>query len=177
MQQAGKHTEQAMRFALSSTAIGLALAAAAITAAHAQTIFTPDTATVAMPATEMVQTTETVRTIRPLRPHARQVVTTRTVTRQIVPTTTVVTRTVPATQPFYDEAVEAPIADSPQPLYDTVAAPVDDGAMAAPAYGGPAYGAPPYGAMAAPAYRYVYEPNQILVIDPASGIAVQSIPR
>ena len=80
------------------------------------------------PATETVQTTETVRTIRPLRPHARQVVTTRTVTRQIVPTTTVVTRTVPATQPLYDEAVEAPIADSPQPLYDTVAAPVDDGA-------------------------------------------------
>ena len=143
-----------MRFVFSSTAISLALAAAAITAAHAQTIFTPDAATIAMPATETVQTTETVRTIRPLRPHARQVVTTRTVTRQIVPTTTVVTRTVPATQPLYDEAVEAPIADSPQPLYDTVAAPVDDGAIAAPAYGAPAYGA-----MAAPAYRYVYEPE------------------
>jgi hypothetical protein len=172
MQPAGKHTEQAMRFAFSSTAIGLALAAAAVTAAHAQTIITPDAATVAVPATETVQTTETVRTIRPLRPHARQVVTTRTVTRQIVPTTTVVTRTVPATQPLYDEAVEAPIADSPQPLYDTVAAPVDNGAMAAPAYGAPAYGA-----MAAPAYRYVYEPDRILVIDPTSGITVQSIPR
>lgn len=160
-----------MRFAFSSTAIGLALAAAAVTAAHAQTIITPDAA-VAAPATVTVQTTETVRTIRPLRPHARQVVTTRTVTRQIVPTTTVVTRTVPAPQPLYDEAVEAPIADSPRPLYDTVAAPVDDGAMAAPAYGAPAYGA-----MAAPAYRYVYEPDRILVIDSASGIAVQSIPR
>ena len=172
MQQAGKHTEQAMRVAFSSTAIGLALAAAAVTAAHAQTIITPDAATFAAPATEMVQTTETVRTIRPLRRHARQVVTTRTVTRQIVPTTTMMTRTVPATQPLYDEAVEAPIADSPQPLYDTVAAPVDGGAFAAPAYGAPAYGA-----MAAPAYRYVYEPDQILVIDPTSGIAVQSIPR
>jgi hypothetical protein len=172
MQPAGKHTEQAMRFAFSSTAIGLALAAAAVTAAHAQTYITPDATTVAAPATETVQTTETVRTIRPLRPHARQVVTTRTITRQIVPTTTLVTRSVPASQPLYDEAVEAPIADSPQPLYDTVAAPVDDGAMVAPAYGAPAYGA-----MAAPTYRYVYEPDRILVIDPTSGIAVQSIPR
>lgn len=166
-----------MRFAFSSTAIGLALAAAAVTAAHAQTYITPDATTVAAPATETVQTTETVRTIRPLRPHARQVVTTRTITRQIVPTTTLVTRSVPASQPLYDEAVEAPIADSPQPLYDTVAAPVDDGAMVAPAYGAPAYGAPAYGAMAAPTYRYVYEPDRILVIDPTSGIAVQSIPR
>ena len=166
-----------MRFAFSSTAIGLALAAAAVTAAHAQTIITPDAATVAVPATETVQTTQTVRTIRPLRPHARQVVTTRTITRQIMPTTTVVTRTVPAPQPLYDEAVEAPIADSPQPLYDTVAAPVDNGAMAPSAYGAPAYGAPAYGAMTAPAYRYVYEPDRILVIDPTSGIAVQSIPR
>src|ERR1700728_1996433 len=174
MQPAGKHTEQAMRFAFSSTAIGLALAAAAVTAAHTQTIITPDAATVAVPATETVQTTQTVRTIRPLRPHARQVVTTRTITRQIMPTTTVVTRTVPAPQPLYDEAVEAPIADSPQPLYDTVAAPVDNGAIGASAYGAPANGGPAYGAMTAPAYRYVYEPDRILVIDPTSGIAVQS---
>jgi hypothetical protein len=33
------------------------------------------------------------------------------------------------------------------------------------------------GTMAAPAYRYVYEPDRILVIDPTTGIAVQSIPR
>src|ERR1700733_4452466 len=99
MQPAGKHTEQAMRFAFSSTAIGLALAAAAVTAAHAQTIITPDAATVAVPATETVQTTETVRTIRPLRPHARQVVTTRTVTRQIVPPTTGGPRPGPAPPP------------------------------------------------------------------------------
>jgi hypothetical protein len=26
-------------------------------------------------------------------------------------------------------------------------------------------------------YRYVYEPDRILVIDPNSGVAVQSIPR
>ena len=26
-------------------------------------------------------------------------------------------------------------------------------------------------------YRYVYEPDRILVIDPSTGVAVQSIPR
>ena len=152
-----------MRFAFSSTAIGLALAAAAVTAAHAQTYITRGpTATFVAPATETVQTTETVRTIRPLRPHVRQVVTTRTVTRRFVPAQTVVARTIAAApQPLYDEAVEAPIADSPQPLYDTVAAP----------------GMVDAGAMAAPGYRYVYEPDRILVIDPTTGIAVQSIPR
>jgi hypothetical protein len=30
---------------------------------------------------------------------------------------------------------------------------------------------------AAPAYRYVYEPDRILVIDPYTNIAVQAIPR
>jgi hypothetical protein len=28
-----------------------------------------------------------------------------------------------------------------------------------------------------PAYRYVYEPDRILVIDPVTGIAVQALPR
>jgi hypothetical protein len=28
-----------------------------------------------------------------------------------------------------------------------------------------------------PTYRYVYEPNRILVIDPYTNIAVQAIPR
>jgi hypothetical protein len=68
------------------------------------------------------------------------------------------------------------VADRARPLYDTVAAPavaapapvvagtavIDDGAVVA---------TQPY------TYRYVYEPDRILVIDPASGIAVQSIPR
>ena len=73
-------------------------------------------------------------------------------------------RTVTATpQPLYDEVVTAPIADSPQPLYDSVAAPA-----VAPEAG---VATEPY------IYRYVYEPDRILVIDPASGVAVQSIPR
>ena len=67
-----------MRVAIPSTAIGLALAAAAATVAHAQTIITPDpvvtvpAATVVGPTTEIVQTTETVRTIQPIRPHLRR---------------------------------------------------------------------------------------------------------
>ena len=96
--------------------------------------------------------------------------TTRTITRQVVPARTIVARTVPVTpRPLYDEVVAAPIAESPAPLYDTVAAPavvgapvVGDGAVVATA---------PY------TYRYVYEPDRILVIDPTTGIAVQSIPR
>jgi hypothetical protein len=172
--------EHAMRSVFSSTAIGLALAAAAVTAAHAQTVITPDpvvtvpAATVVGPATETVQTTETVRTIRPLRPHVRRVVTTRTITRQIVPAPTIVARTVStAPRPIYDEVVAAPLDENPRPLYDSVAAPV----VAPP---GPVLtnaAVVDDGTMAAPAYRYVYEPDRILVVDPTTGIAVQSIPR
>jgi hypothetical protein len=168
-----------MRSAFSSTAIGLALAAAAVTAAHAQTIITPapvvtaPAATVVAPVTETV-TTETVRTIRPVRSHIRRVVTTRTITRRTVPAPAVVARTVPiAPRPLYDEVVGTPIADS-APLYDTVAPPaVAPVPVASTAIvdGGAIVGASPY------TYRYVYQPDRILVIDPATGIAVQSIPR
>ncbi len=174
-----------MRFTIPATAIGLVLATSAATAAQVQTVITQGplvtvpTATVVAQPTETVQTTETVRTIRPVRSRAgrRQVVTTRTITRRIVPAPTVVARTVPATpQPLYDEVVPAPIADSPQPLYGTVAAP----AVAAP---GPAVTTTPLvGDRSVVAtqpyiYRYVYQADRILVIDPATGIAVQSIPR
>lgn len=174
-----------MKFTLPSTAIGLVLAAGAATAAHAQTIVTqaplvtvPAATVVAQPA-ETVQTIETVRTIRPALSRAarRQIVTTRTITRRIVSTPTVIARTVPATpQPLYDEVVPAPIAATPQPLYDDVAAPV------APAPG-PVVGETPVvenGSVVATepyTYRYVYQPDRILVIDPTTGIAVQSIPR
>ncbi len=160
-----------MRVVIPATAIGLALAAIAATGAQAQTVITQGplvtvpAATVVAQPTETVQTTETVRTIRPARAARRQIVTTRTITRRIVPAPTVVARTVTATpQPLYDEVATAPIADSPQPpLYDSVAAPA-----IAPGAG---VASEPY------IYRYVYEPDRILVIDPASGIAVQSIPR
>jgi len=75
----------------------------------------------------------------------------------------------------YDVAVPTAV---PQPLYDAaVPASSDD------YYSGAAYDAPPAAVVAAPVptepmiYRYVYEPDRILVIDPATNIAVQAIPR
>src|SRR5579863_1006142 len=174
-----------MRLTISSTAIGLALAAGAVTAAHAQTVITPGplvtvpAATVVTQPTETVQTTETVRTIRPVLSRAalRQVVTTRTITRRLVPGPVVVARTVPATpQPLYDEVAPAPIVNSPRPLYDEVAAPMAPAPAAVVGAtpvveNGSVVATEPY------TYRYVYQPDRILVIDPATGIAVQAIPR
>jgi hypothetical protein len=167
-----------MRFLLPSTAVGLVLAAG-VTAAQAQTVITRQ---VVDPAVETIQTTETTRTVQPApsRHARRQVVTTRTITREVVPTQTVVSRTVPAApQPLYDEVTPAPVAASSDdfgpPLYDEAVAPavvtaparvaapvVEDGAVVA---------SQPF------VYRYVYEPDRILVIDPTTNIAVQSIPR
>jgi hypothetical protein len=195
-----------MRFHIPCTALGLALVAAA-PAAHAQTVITreivirpvatvvaqqplvtlPD-GTVVQPTVvqpmqtvqpvQTVQTTETVRTMRPAqRVVRRQVVTTRTITRQrIVPAPSLVARSVTmAPQPLYDVVAPAPFATgldddySTPALYDTVAP------VAVP----PAVAIPPLqGAYTTPfIYRYVYEPDRILVIDPNTGIAVQAIPR
>jgi hypothetical protein len=158
--------EYAMRFSLASTAVGLVLAAG-IPAAQAQTVITPGV----NPSVETIQTMETTRTVRPAPRNARrQVVTTRTVTRQVAPTTTVVARTVqPVPRPLYDEVTPAPVAtgsddDYYRPIYDQVT-PAEAAAVAAPA------GSAPF------AYRYVYEPDRILVVDPTTNIAVQSIPR
>ena len=64
-------------------------------------------------------------------------------------------------QPGYTEVVEAPPpgAYSP-PLYDYVPA------------GAAGVEQPPL-----PAYRYVYQPDRILVIDANTGVAVQALPR
>ncbi len=141
-----------------------------------------------------VQTVETVRTVqstttprrrvagRPL----RTVTTTRTTVRErVVPAATVTAAPIiPAVraiaQPGYTEVVAAPGAalTYPAPLYDVVpgaavaplASPAPTGVFAQPTVGG-AVVAP------LPAYRYVYEPDRILVIDANSGIAVQAIPR
>jgi hypothetical protein len=181
--------ENVMRLPVSYAALGSALGLALVaggSAAHAQTVIRP--AVVDQPV--FVQTTETVRTIRPLRSR-REVVTTRTITRRVVPTstTTVVARIPAAPQPLYDEVAPAsfpnapqPIYDevapasfpsAPQPLYDEVAAPMAPAPMvdARPMIAGDAVATQPY------AYRYVYQPDRILVIDPATGIAVRAIPR
>ena len=157
----------------------------------------PVTATVLLPA-ETVQTTETVHTIRhvPAQSAHRQVMTTRTITRRVVPAPAAVAATVPAAAPpAYDVAVPAvapqPVYDvampaaAPQPLYDTtVPQPLYDAAVPASSddyYSGAPYDSAPAVAAPLPAgpimYRYVYEPDRILVIDPVTNIAVQAIPR
>jgi hypothetical protein len=84
--------------------------------------------------------------------------------------------------PAYDYAYRAPAYDYAQPLYDVAPAPVAPAATIAPGpvVTAPAVAAPMFAAPLATQpviYRYVYEWDRILVIDPATGIAVQAIPR
>jgi hypothetical protein len=163
--------EEAMKNTISAlTALGLAVAAGP-TIANAQTVISgqPVETIITQQPVQTVQTTETVRTVRPggRAIERKRVVTT---TRQ-----TVVSQPAVAPQPLYD-VVQPPLAartyappSYAPPLYDVVApAPtVDDSYINA---------MPPAGA-AVPIYRYVYEPERILVIDPATNIAIQAIPR
>jgi hypothetical protein len=148
------------------TALGLAVAAGP-TAANAQTVISdqPVETVITQQPVQTVQTTETVRTVRPgARPIVRKRVV--TTTRQ-----TVVSQPTVAPQPLYDVVPPAPVVARTYapPLYDVVApAPtVDDTYINA---------MPPAGAVI-PVYRYVYEPDRILVVDPVTNIAVQAIPR
>ena len=90
-----------------------------------------------------------------------------------MPAPTVVARTVTTVpQPLYDEVAPTPIATAPQPLYDEV--------LPAPAVPAPAVTTIPVvqDSYTEPfIYRYVYEPDRILVVDPNTGIAVRAIPR
>jgi hypothetical protein len=176
------------------TAAGFALFAGA-SPASAETVIMPQPAT-----TQTITTETTTRTERALPPRTarRQVVTTRTVTQRVVPApTTEVDRSVAATtypRPIYDEVAPAPtvtVPTVPQPVYhDVPPAPVPaPSVVATPTYSPPLYdevvatrpatvidngstvATPPY------VYRYVYEPDRILVIDPATGDPIQSIPR
>jgi hypothetical protein len=147
------------------TALGLAVAGP--TAANAQTVISdqPVETVITQQPVQTVQTTETVRTVRPgARPTVRKRVV--TTTRQ-----TVVSQPAVAPQPLYDVVPPAPVVARTYapPLYDVVApAPtVDDTYINA---------VPPAGA-AIPVYRYVYESDRILVVDPVTNIAIQSIPR
>jgi len=155
---------------------------------------------------QTIQTVRTVRAA-PLPPVRRQIVTTRTITRRVMPAApAVVAGTVAAApQPLYDvapAAVATPAAADiypapgygysrgyPAPVYGYSTGPLYDAAPApvppAPVYGYSNYGysTPVYDVVTAPVatqpviYRYVYEPDRILVIDPVTGIAVQAIPR
>ncbi len=146
------------------TALGLAVAAGP-TLANAQTVI-PDQPVETVITQQPVQTVQTTETVRTERPGARPIVRKRvvTTTRQ-----TVVSQRAVTPQPLYDVVPPAPVATRPYapPLYDVVApAPTDTYVNAMP----------PAGA-AIPVYRYVYEPDRILVVDPTTNLAIQAIPR
>lgn len=143
-----------------------------------------------------VETVETVRTVRstttsPRRRFvSRDVIRSRTANRVTTTRTTVTERVVPApaivappaveavTEPTYTDVVQGPVVAPapayPDRLYDVVTpapvAPPPAAAVVAPAT---TFGA----GTAVPTYRYVYQPDRILVIDPYTNIAVQAIPR
>jgi len=170
-------------YAAALTALGLAVGAGP-TVANAQTVIPaqPVETVITQQPVQTVRTTETVRTVRPgARPIVRKRVV--TTTRQ-----TVVSQRAVVPQPLYDVVPAAPLATRTYapPLYDTVAPPLYD--TAAPSLYDTAApvptvdetyvnAVPPAAAAAAPVYRYVYEPDRILVVDPATNIAIQAIPR
>ena len=183
-----------MRFDLPCGVLALVIGASA---AQAQTVITgpvvgqpvgtvvapgpPVTAPAVVRPAETIQTIQTIRTVRaPPRPPVRhQVVTTRTITRRAIPTAPAVVAgsVAAAPAPFYDTAVPAAM---PAPAYDYA----DTADYGAPLYDtAPAVAVAPAPVLAAPVatapviYRYVYEPDRILVIDPTTNIAVQAIPR
>jgi hypothetical protein len=180
-----------MRIHISGTMLGLALAAAAPTA-RAQTVYTqePDgtiiaqqpvvaaPAPVVAQAAQTVRTVTTVRTERPIARHRVMVTRQTTVRDRVVPPAqTVVAPTVAAVNsapPLYDVVVPAPapVVTDPyddQPIYDTV--------VQAPAAPLVAPLVTQTVGTVVPFYRYIYQPDRILVIDPSTGIAVQAIPR
>jgi hypothetical protein len=129
-----------------------------------------------------LETVETVKTVRTTTPVVRHHVTrTRTADRvTTVRTTTVQQIAMPPATAAYDELMQGELMQGP-PLYDVVA-PAAPPLVAtqpivpavAPVVGGVA---PIAAGTALPLYRYVYEPDRILVIDPATNIAIQAIPR
>jgi hypothetical protein len=173
--------EFSMRSQISYSVLAAALLGGA-SIANAQDVVTqplPPGAVVMRPAqtveTVPVETVETVQTVRSVG-HAARRPTSRHLARSrpesIVTTTT--RRTI-----LGERVVPAPVVIAPAPPLTTVTEPTY-AEMAAPAYPPRLYDIatePVFGAPVAPAYRYFYEPDRILVIDPATGIAVQALPR
>ena len=170
-----------MRSQISYTVLAAALLGGA-SIANAQDVVTrplPPGAVMVRPAqtveTVPVETVETVQTVRSVGHAAR-----RSNSRHLARSRpeTVVTTTTRRTI-LGERVVPAPAVIAPAPALGTVAEPTYAD-MPAPAYPPRLYDVatePVFGAPIAPAYRYVYEPDRILVIDPATGIAVQAIPR
>ena len=155
------------------TALGLAVAVGP-TVANAQTVISgqPVETVITQQPVQTVETTETVRTVRP---GARPIVRKRVVTT----TRTVVSQHAVASQPLYDVVPPAPLATRTYapPLYDAVAPPLYDTAAPAPTVDETYVNALPPAGAAVPVYRYIYEPDRILVVDPTTNIAIQAIPR
>ena len=101
--------------------------------------------------------------------------------KRVVTTTrqTVVSQRTVAPQALYDVVPPAPLATRTYapPLYDTVAPRLYDTAAPVPTVDDTYVNALTPAGAAIPVYRYVYEPDRILVIDPATNIAIQAIPR
>jgi hypothetical protein len=168
--------EQAMRTTISAlTALGVAVVVGP-TVANAQTVISGqpvETVITQQPVQTVQTTTETVRTVRPgARPTVRKRVV--TTTRQ-----TVVSQRTVAPQPLYDVVPPAPLVARTYapPLYDTVAPPLYDTTAPIPTVDDTYVNALAPAGAAIPVYRYVYEPDRILVIDPTTNIAIQAIPR
>jgi hypothetical protein len=157
------------------TALGVAVAVGP-TLANAQTVISDqpvETVITQQPVQQTVQTTETVRTVRPgARPTVRKRVV--TTTRQ-----TVISQRAVTPQPLYDVVPPAPLATRTYapPLYDTVAPPLYDTVAPPPTVDDTYVNASAPAGAAIPVYRYVYEPDRILVVDPTTNIAIQAIPR
>jgi hypothetical protein len=179
-----------MRSSILLPALGVALLAGT-SLARAQTVETlitpaPGPTVIAQepaPVVESVpiQTTETVRTVRSTKPSPRRVArvpapgtpradsvtTTQTTVRENIVQAPVAPGVAVIGQPPYAEVVQAPPVPEltyPAPLYDVV----------------PAGAAPPLAVVEQPpipVYRYVYQPDRILVIDANTGIAVRALPR
>ncbi len=192
----------ALKFSVSYAAVGAALGVALIagaSAASAQTYISPQQV-VTVPAATQV-TTHTVRTVRALPGRRQQVITTRTVTRRVLPGSTAVIAGSVAAHPIYDQVtpvqdVRATAPGYSRPLYDyagsgfNTSRPLYDYAGSHYNYSRPLYDEVVTQPAAATVidngsilatqpylYRYVYQSDRILVIDPATGDAIQSIPR
>jgi hypothetical protein len=109
-----------------------------------------------------VQTTETVRTERSTSHPVRRTARGTAPRENIAPAPMAPAAAAAIAQPGYTEVVEAPPPGAyPPPLYDSV-----------PAGTAAVVEQPPL-----PAYRYVYQPDRILVINANTGVAVQALPR
>ncbi len=170
------HAQTAITGPVVGQPVGTVVAAPPAVVAPAPVMTAP---AVVQPA-ETIQTIQTTRTVRaaPLPPVRRQIVTTRTITRRVIPAAPAVVAgtAAAAPAPLYDTAVPAAV---PAPAYDYA----DTADYGAPFYDAPGATVAPAPIVAAPVatapviYRYVYEPDRILVIDPTTNIAVQAIPR